>query len=995
MQPPAARRAMLTPVAVLAATLATMGGMAMGAGEEGAGANLGGLTWRVDAARPQDFWLEPEGGPQKNGALVGRAFPHKSGRWASRPMLVEPGRAYLFSALVKAELANADGWLEMVFRDAAGKELLRRRSRWIFWRHNWARYEVAGVAPDGAATVTLGFAVRGTRDDAGGQALMADCSFRPTVSLWARIAAEGHVVAPGRRPKLTVVLSGAPADAALRVSWKLLDFDRAQVQGGAGQRDGLHVGEHQFILPILGPGYYTLEVKAEGRGLAPARREVSLAVVPELPAPPPADSPICLDAGMSWSYPPQQSRDRLELACKLVERAGIRQLRDRLWWGEAERQEGKIDWGRYKLAADAQHRHGITVYQIFHDCPAWAQVPIETGRPDSHYPPRDPIYVYRMVNRLVRDLGDRIRYFEVWNEPNIGFFMGHPWDYAALLKAAYLGAKDADPSFGVLIGSAAGTPGEFYEQVYENGAGRYFDIYNQHSYGTPEALFDFLARVRRQLARFGLDNKPLWITEMGMRAHPDPEGRFWPVEREQVSYLVRAYACALANGVRRFHYFYLAEFFEGSVSLWGILRRDLTPKPAYVALCNLVRQLGEARCLGWRKLSDGGYVVAFRRTADEAVAVVWDAEGGTVSLPARGPVVDAVGRVLQPAQTALGLSVKLSRMPVYVRGIPLAAVESMDLRPPVPALEYKGQPDKHLRAKRVFLQAEVNPDQPRPAGHKMREQKLAVAIKPGQQVTVAAWVNNYSNDPATVRVRCEAGEGLGVAGENEVELAAEPWKRARHDFIIVARQVAQGQTLRARLVMTGDYRDVAAVRFRAAETDIQPTERAVLFGPETELGAWSNNHSPAVEVQMARDDDVKYHDAPALRIAATIQGQGDAWVFPRLRVPSGVDLSKYRAVEVWTYVAAGSEAAPGLSLQLVESGGGTWLIAGLRMLSTPGWQRSIALLSHAKPTSWGPDPDGKLDLSKVRQIMLGWGGYKGRPGEQVAFWVGSVAAVSW
>lgn len=956
---------------------------------------LGEWSWHVEADRPGDFWLDAKAGPEGSPALVARAFPSTSGCWVSEPIPVQAGRAYLFAAPVRPTLGHADARLELVFRDAEGKELRAHSSRWIFWQHDWAAYEVAGEAPEGSTDLLLRLSVRGPSSRSSGQVLMGSPSFGPTAGLAVSLAARGHILRPQQAAQARLVVSGVPDDTRLAASWRVVDFAGDPAPGAEGRAD-LHLGANELLLPPLGPGYYRLEVEASAPGLLSRRVETSLGVIAELAQQPPPDSPICLDAGISWSYPPDSQPDRTDLACYLCQFAGIRQLRDRLTWSEVEREPGKFDWGRYALSAETQHRHGITVYQVFHDCPGWAHPEVEGGKPDWHYAPRDPIYAYRLVNRLVRDLGDKVRYFEVWNEPNIGFFRGHPWDYAAMLKAAYLGAKDADPGFGVLIGSAAGTPGGFFEGAYDNGAGHYFDIYNQHSYGSPEALFQFLADVREQLSRHGLAAKPMWITEMGLRGYPDPHGDFAPVERDQASYLTRAYACALANGVARFHYFYLKEYFEGSISLWGILRDDLTPKPAFVALANLVRQLGEARCLGFRRVGEKGYLVAFSRTQDEVVAVAWDPDGSDLALPARGPIVDVVGREIRPAAQQPGTALALGAFPVFARGIRPAEIVALRLDPPLPTPQYLADADPNLAAKRVFLQAETNPDRPQPPPEEMDQQKLAVPVMPGDTQLVRAWVNNYTEEPVRVQVRCEAEEGLQVEGDAGASVQAGPWSRGCHDFSLTARGVVQGRPMRARFLMTSNaHQDLACVQFVARASDIEPTRRRVLFDGETGLSVWASSHSPAVDVVLARDETVAHGGQASVRVATTIARDGDGWVFPRLQIPEDVNLADYTAIELWSYVAPGAEAPPVLMLQLVEEGGGTWAISGLRPLTEPGWRRTLAMLDSAQPTSWGRDPDGKLDLSKVRTLLLGWGGYAGRPGEQITFWLDDIAAARW
>jgi len=206
----------------------------------------------------------------------------------------------------------------------------------------------------------------------------------------------------------------------------------------------------------------------------------------------------------------------------------------------------------------------------------------------------------------------------------------------------------------------------------------------------------------------------------------------------------------------------------------------------------------------------------------------------------------------------------------------------------------------------------------------------------------------------------------------------------------------QGRAMRARfLMMAGAHQDVACVQFMARASDIEPTERGLLFDAESDLSAWGSNHSPTVDVVFARDEAVAHGGKAALKVQTAIAADADAWVFPRLSLPGDVNLADYSAIELWSYVAPGGEAPPVLMLQLVEDGGGTWAISGLRSLAEPGWKRTLAMLDSAQPTSWGRDPDGKLDLSKVRTLLLGWGGYTGRPGEEVTFWLDDIAAARW
>src|SRR5690606_3304074 len=109
------------------------------------------------------------------------------------------------------------------------------------------------------------------------------------------------------------------------------------------------------------------------------------------------------------------------------------------------------------------------------------------------------------------------------------------------------------------------------------------------------------------------------------RTTPMPDGSYTIPERVQVSYLLRCYACGLAAGQDRFHGFYLQEFLEYGIHLWGYLRAEQTPKPALIALATLVRQAGSARVVGYVE-ENQHYCVVFERTPGDYVGLAWSLE---------------------------------------------------------------------------------------------------------------------------------------------------------------------------------------------------------------------------------------------------------------------------------------------------------------------------------------------------------------------------------
>jgi hypothetical protein len=68
-----------------------------------------------------------------------------------------------------------------------------------------------------------------------------------------------------------------------------------------------------------------------------------------------------------------------------------------------------------------------------------------------------------------------------------------------------------------------------------------------------------------------------------------------------------------------------------------------------------------------------------------------------------------------------------------------------------------------------------------------------------------------------------------------------------------------------------------------------------------------------------------------------------------------------------------------------EQDGGDFLASTGRSLGAPGHQRVFLPLNRLQLAGWSKDADGVLDLTRVSDIRIGWGGYLGAEGERVEF----------
>ncbi|MCD6350746.1 MAG: hypothetical protein J7M26_01395, partial [Armatimonadetes bacterium] len=270
----------------------------------------------------------------------------------------------------------------------------------------------------------------------------------------------------------------------------------------------------------------------------------------------------------------------------------------RLWdtgdtWNRYERQRGVFDFAPLDKKVSDAERQRIRVLYVLAYTPTWA-----SARPkESHYTgggaraePKDINDWRNFVRRVARRYRGRIAAYEVWNEPNAGFFTGTVEAYEKLLESAYEVIKQEDPHTTVVGISGTGGYLPWMEKVFKLGGLAHMDAVSVHTYTTPrspeqanligryEGTFDLLRHYG------GL--KPVWNTEVGIW-QPEREGSRplteeeitakapektrpnwttgWPYRpvSEQVAaeYCARTYLITLAEGVK--HLFWYAWFTHG------------------------------------------------------------------------------------------------------------------------------------------------------------------------------------------------------------------------------------------------------------------------------------------------------------------------------------------------------------------------------------------------------------------------------------------------
>lgn len=264
--------------------------------------------------------------------------------------------------------------------------------------------------------------------------------------------------------------------------------------------------------------------------------------------------------------------------------------------------------------AHAQAR-GLKVITVFWTTPCWASSAPSDVKQDcagawwergvERYPPARPADFADAAAWVARRWGGQMHALEVWNEPNHTQFLKGPdpaASYAGMLKAAYPSLKAARPGLTVLGGSLVYSDGDFLRDLYDRLAIKgSHDGIAYHPYSEGRDPDDVTAPVDRKysyrlgtewmreiMVAHGESALGLWITETGFPtctagAHgwcvsPEKQAEYtvdnhriareWPFVKAVITYNLRN------KGTN-------PDSFEDQM---GLLRRDLTPKPAYDAL---------------------------------------------------------------------------------------------------------------------------------------------------------------------------------------------------------------------------------------------------------------------------------------------------------------------------------------------------------------------------------------------------------------------------
>lgn len=367
----------------------------------------------------------------------------------------------------------------------------------------------------------------------------------------------------------------------------------------------------------------------------------------------------------------------------LVYKSGVDMIRDEVFWAEVERERGVFVFPKlyddYIFSAASMGLRPLITLDFGN--PIYG-----SGAPET---PEALAAWERYVTKVVERYHSVVKHWEVWNEFNIGMGLSleqKSWSkakkaevYTEILEVTYRAIKRVDPKAMVLGCANSGADPEFVSMVIANGGLAYMDAISIHPYiywhtdPSPSGSA-YLSLVQERVELIGEmvrakgGSQTVWITELGWPTNLGAEGHS---EIMQAAYLTQLFTKLAQSKIVEAVFWYNFQD-KGTNELerehnFGLIKRDLSLKPGYVALSNITRILRQGNVE--LEAETNTLLYSIEDSFGHKTYIAWAKTGtSSVLIPANGKYtikkVDGEVRVVDVAEEGLLLTVDES--PVIV-----------------------------------------------------------------------------------------------------------------------------------------------------------------------------------------------------------------------------------------------------------------------------------------------------------------------------------------
>ena len=297
-------------------------------------------------------------------------------------------------------------------------------------------------------------------------------------------------------------------------------------------------------------------------------------------------------------------------------------------WGQSNPAPGVYDFTNLdKYLSVNNNLHKDIIYTLGRT-PRWASSQPDAtngGLPGECAPPADLKNWDNYLKAVVTHANGRIKYWEVWNEPNLPmYYCGDISTLVTLAKHARTIIKSIDPSAMILSPSATNEFGVPYMSSFlAAGGATAIDIVAFHGYRNQKAE-DILALVdhyKAAMAANKVQNLPLWDTEANNKTAQSSD--------EESAFLAKYFLLQWSKGVARFVWY----AYDGDPQ-WGRLFNPYNnqPQPASKAYVQIYKwMVGATLTKPCKQDASATWSCYFSRDGQQS-KVVWNS-GAPTNMP--------------------------------------------------------------------------------------------------------------------------------------------------------------------------------------------------------------------------------------------------------------------------------------------------------------------------------------------------------------------------
>lgn len=567
----------------------------------------------------------------------------------------------------------------------------------------------------------------------------------------------------------------------------------------------------------------------------------------------------------------RSSGDDYKRAIELMDKLGADLVRGDFEWGSIEPAPGDWRFERQdRILADLKARHmemqGILCYTVqwgstgnraASNWLVWARAMPEMGS------------WLEYVRATVKRYKGTVRYWEIWNEPDIGFWQDTTDNYVRLFNETAKAIREIDPAAVILNGGLAFAPNErnpkFREDFLARADKTNWNLRAYHDYHTFQQMTERYPEHRALYQRSTLTALPIWINEGGFHTLVR-DG-----ERQQAINLTKKLSSAPSfPGVTAYIWYNLNDIKpEGNdpEHRFGVVDYYFRPKPSYGAYQYLIRELASRKYLARPEDKTGlkGVWMQLYQGRDDHRLVVWQ----------------------EAAKGLVPVALKWAQPKTQVK----SATDLMGN--PVPVARWRGQTMVTIGNEPIYvtLQGEAA----YPVSERFLDLPDTLALLPGAKPELAFTLQNPGTEPlqATVTVRLENGTEKPVV--TQVNVPVGDSRRVVLDVPILANQTAAEGRMKIEVQPAGSDGVLQATI---------PYEKAAVIPRALEKGATEYPVELSKATQVVNLFDAQGRSDQAWRGAEDLSARGglsydDRGLKVRLVVTDDRHAQAERAVTLW------------------------------------------------------------------------------------------------